>query len=133
MPELMMHRSNLVLIADDQPQVRSALRLLLSQYDGLEIGGEAADATSLLLTVAQRQPDVVLLDWELPGLPVDQLIRLLWYERPSLKIVAMSSRPESEQQAIQEGAHLFVSKNEPPDRLLRGLQELLPDSVLTTG
>jgi len=102
-----------VLLADDQIQVRSGLRLLLAQFTGLQIVGEAADATSVLQAVAQKQPDLILLDWELPGLPPEQLLRLLWYERPSLKIIAMSSRPEAEQPAIEAGVHAFLSKGEP--------------------
>ena len=86
-----------VLLADDQMKIRSALRLLLEQGPGVQIVGEAADATGLLLAVSQKMPDAVLWDWELPGLPVDQLLRLLRYERPSLKIIAMSSQPEARQ------------------------------------
>ena len=114
-----------VLIADDQMTVRSALRLLLVQSTDLQIVGEAADATSLLQAVTQKQPDLVLLDWELPGLSSSQLIRLLWYERPSLKIIAMSSRPEAEQQALNSNVQAFLSKSDPPDRVLVIVQELL--------
>ena len=114
-----------ILLADDQMKVRSALLLLLAQINGLQIVGEAADATSVLQTVAQKQPDLVLLDWELPGLLPEQLLRLLWYERPSLKIIAMSSRPEAEQAALTAGAHAFLSKSEPPDQVLAIIQSLL--------
>ncbi|WP_420641317.1 hypothetical protein [Candidatus Leptofilum sp.] len=41
-----------------------------------------ADATSLLQAVAKKKPKLLLLDWELPGLPPEQLLRLVWYERP---------------------------------------------------
>jgi DNA-binding NarL/FixJ family response regulator len=114
-----------ILLADDQMKVRSALLLLLAQIDGLQIVGEAADATSVLQTVVQKQPDLVLLDWELPGLPLEQLLRLLWYERPSLKIIAMSSRPEAERSALATGVHAFFSKGEPPDQVLAIVQSLL--------
>ena len=113
------------LLADDQMKVRSALRLLLTQTADLEIVGEASDATSLLQAVAQKQPDLVLLDCELPGLSFDQLLRLLWYERPSLKIIAMSSRPEAEQVALQAGVQAFLSKGESPERVLAIIYSLL--------
>ena len=106
-----------ILLADDQTNVRSALRLLLDQIPNLKIVSEAADATSLLQAAAQIQPDLLLLDWELPGLPPEQLLRLLWYERPSLKIIAMSSRPEAAQQALGAGVKTFLSKSEPPNRV----------------
>jgi DNA-binding NarL/FixJ family response regulator len=123
-----MNRKKLVLIGDDQAQVRSALNLLLAQYDALEIAGEAADASSLLLAVAQKHPDLLLLDWELPSLPIVQLVRLLWFEQPLLRIVAMSSRPEAEPQAMNAGVQLFLSKNDPPDRVRAAIHELLIDT-----
>lgn len=107
-----------ILLADDQINVRSALHLVLAQITDLQIAGEAADAASLLEAVAQKQPDLVLLDWELPGLPPSQLLRLLKFERPSLQIIAMSSRPEAEQQALDAGVDAFMSKSEPPERVI---------------
>ena len=114
-----------VLLADDQTKVRSALRLLLTQMEGVQIAAEACDATSVLQAVSQKQLDLVLFDWELPGLPPEQLLRLMWYERPYLRVVAMSSRPEAEKQAISAGVHTFLSKSEPPDRDLAIIQSLL--------
>jgi DNA-binding NarL/FixJ family response regulator len=111
-----------VLLADDQLNVRSALRLLLEQESEFQVMGEVADATGLLMAAAEKEVDVVLLDWELPGLPADQLLRLLWYERPSLKIIAMSSRPEAQPAALDMGAQAFVSKNDPPERVLAAIR-----------
>lgn len=107
-----------LLLADDQIKVRSALRLLLEQEPDLQVVGEAADATELLLAVPEKEPDVVLLDWELPGLPAAQLVRLLLYERPFLKIIAMSSRPEVERLALNAGVPAFLSKSESPEFVL---------------
>lgn len=114
-----------ILLADDQMKVRSALRLLLEQEPDVQVVGEAADATGLLLAVAEKMPDTVLLDWELPGLPVDQLLRLLRYERPFLKIVAMSGRPEACQTVQDASVHAFVSKSDPPERVLSIVRGLL--------
>ncbi len=114
-----------VLLADDQVQVRSALRLLLEQEPDFQVIGETADATGLLLAAAEKTPDLLLLDWELPGLPGAQLHRLLLYERPLLKIIVMSSRPEAEQIALAAGAHAFLSKSEPPERVLAVIKKVL--------
>lgn len=114
-----------LLLADDQIKVRSALRLLLEQEPDFQVVGEAADATGLLLAVTEKKPDVVLLDWELPGLPAAQLVRLLQYERPSLKIIAMSSRPEVKQLALDTDVPAFLSKSESPERVLSIIRTLL--------
>ncbi|MCL4264031.1 MAG: response regulator transcription factor [Anaerolineae bacterium] len=107
-----------VLLADDQTSVRDALRLLLEQEPEITIVGEAADATGLVLLMIQHPADVLLLDWELPGLPLPHLLRLLYDERPSLCIVAMSSHPEARQPALQAGAAAFLDKGAPPETVL---------------
>ena len=111
-------------LADDQIKVRSALRLLLEQEPDMAVVGEAADATGLLQGVAEKEPELVLLDWELPGLPSSQLLRLLQYERPSLHIIAMSSRPEVARLALAAGAHRFLSKSEAPEQVLAIIRSL---------
>lgn len=113
-----------ILLADDQASVRAALRLRLEQEPNFAIVGEAADATGLLLLVAACPADLVLLDWELPGLTPKQLVRLLYDEQPGLKIIAMSSRPEAHQPALQTGATAFLSKGAPPEDLLKTLASL---------
>lgn len=114
-----------VLLADDQLNVRSALRLLLEQEMEFQVVGETADATGLLLAVAEKAPDLVLLDWELPGLPAEQLLRLLQFERPFLKIIAMSGRPEAEQLALAAGVDAFLSKSGPSNLALEIVRSLI--------
>jgi DNA-binding NarL/FixJ family response regulator len=107
-----------ILLADDQITVRSALRLLLEQEPQVEIIGESADATAVLQAIERVRPDMILLDWELPGLSPVQLLRLLRYERPLLRIIALSSRPEARKRALAAHADAFVSKSAPPEELL---------------
>jgi len=115
-----------VLIADDQPQVRSALRLLLKQEPGLTVVGEAGDGELALALAAEAQPDLVLLDWELPDqgpsgasrTAQHRLLPALRERCPSLKVVALSGRPEARQAALDAGVDAFVSKGDPPERLL---------------
>jgi DNA-binding NarL/FixJ family response regulator len=111
-----------LLIADDQTSVRDALRLLLEQEPHITISGEAADATGLLLLVAQHPAQVLLLDWELPGLPPEHLLRLVHFEQPALRIVAMSSRPEARTAALAAGAAAFLSKGAPAEAVRSVLQ-----------
>lgn len=115
-----------ILIADDQVNVRSALALLLEQEPQFEIVGEAADAVGLLQAVCKHAPDLLLLDWELPGLEAEHLLTLLRYEQPHLLVVALSSRPEAEAQAIKAGANAFISKGSLPEQVLTTVFNLLP-------
>jgi DNA-binding NarL/FixJ family response regulator len=115
-----------VLLADDQTKVRSALRLLLEQEPGLSVVGEAAEAEDLLAQVEVTQPDLVLLDWELPGLRTDDRLSALRALCPQLKVIALSGQPEARRAALSAGADAFVSKGEPPERLLAALATTFP-------
>lgn len=110
-----------VLLADDQEKVRSALRLLIEQEADFHIVGEAGSADELLRALHAVAPHVVLLDWELPGLPGEGKLRAMRALDPQLKIIAMSGTPEARKSALGEGVDGFVSKSEPPDRLLQVL------------
>lgn len=107
-----------VLLADDEARVRSALKLLLEQQPDLHVIGEAEESASLLAEVRATQPDAVLIDWELPGTPAAELVAVLQSLAPALLIVALSGRPEARQAALKAGADHFVSKVEPPERVL---------------
>ena len=112
-----------VLVADDQPHVRSALRLLLAQEPGITVVSEAADAEQALRMMVQQRPDLVLLDWELPGQNSVAMLHALRALRPRLRVIALSGRPEARQAALDAGADGFVSKGDPPERLLAAVGE----------
>jgi DNA-binding NarL/FixJ family response regulator len=127
-----------VLVADDQTAVRSALRRLFNEEPGLIVVGEVCRADELLDQAIATQPDLVLLDWELPGLsttaraepmPVGQveharhhLLVILHALHSRPKVVALSGRPEASQTALVAGVDAFVSKADPPERLLTTLR-----------
>lgn len=111
-----------ILLADDQKKVCSALQLLLGLEPGVEIVGETAEARHLLQQVEQTLPDVILLDWELPGFSPNGLLHRLHALFPGLKVIALSGRPEARQAALEAGVDAFVSKCDPPDRLLAALR-----------
>jgi DNA-binding NarL/FixJ family response regulator len=114
-----------VLIADDEPRVRSALRLLLRQHPGIAVAGEA-DNVELALELATRQrPDLVLLDWELSGRNGTIALKRLRALRQGMVVIALSGRPEARRAALDAGVDAFVSKGDPPEQLLSMLQATL--------
>lgn len=131
-----------ILVADDRPKVRSALRLLLEQEPGLKVVAEASEAEGLFGQVLELEPDLVLLDWELPdsvgccperGLCASYVtaLRSLY---PSLGIVVMSGRPEARSAALAAGADAFASKGDPPERFMKTLHVVLDGGKkCTTG
>ena len=123
MQRLVMIKHMHVLLADDQSKVRSALRLLLEQQPGIHILGEAVDTMGLLDWVKTACPDLVLLDWELPGLEANRLLPTLRELCPRLKVIALSGRPEARRAALDAGVDAFVSKGDPPERLLAAVND----------
>jgi DNA-binding NarL/FixJ family response regulator len=110
-----------ILIADRQPKVRFALRALLQRQPGLEIVGEVADASSLLAQAEVCTPDLVLLGWELPGMVETGHLAALMSIDPKPFVIALSGQLEARQSALEAGADAFVSKSDPPDRLMAAI------------
>ncbi len=115
-----------ILLADDEGKVRSAIRLLLEQEADYQVVGELDCLDGLLSQVQEIQPDLLLLDWEISmhGSQVD-LLNDLHNCYPKLRIIALSGRPESRLQAFASGVDGFVSKGDPPERLLEMVHRAL--------
>ena len=113
-----------VLLADDQTNVRSALYRLLKHEPGVQVVGEASEAKELVSQVRTIHPDLILLDWGLPGLSAIGSLPGLRLNNPELLVIVMSGRPEARQTALAAGANAFVSKIDPPDNLLETLHAM---------
>jgi DNA-binding NarL/FixJ family response regulator len=112
-----------ILLADHQARVRFALRALLEQQSDLTVVGEAGEAAKTLSQVTALHPDLILLDWDLRGLTT-ALLPVLRKTCPDLIVVALSARPEMREAALAAGADAFVSKTDPPERLLESIREI---------
>jgi DNA-binding NarL/FixJ family response regulator len=118
-----------ILIGDASPRVRFGLRLLLEQQPGWRVAGEAEEAQALLEEVRCGCPDLVLLDWELPGMPAQELLTVIRQACPHLWVVFMSGKAELRQMALQAGADVFAYKADPPEKLLGLIRGLVVESV----
>ncbi len=112
-----------ILIADDQPKVRFALRVALERQPGPKTVGEAIDSCDLLAQARSVCPDLVLLDWDLPGISAADLLRELHHLCHRLAVIVLSEKPELAETAIAFGANAFVSKSDPPERLFSAIRE----------
>lgn len=114
-----------VILADDDCNVRSALRLLLERELELEVTGEAVNGKDLIAEVKSAEPDLVLFDWELPGLKTTEMVSGLRECCPGVILISLSGQVEARQAALGAGVDAFVSKGDPPERVLDTLQELM--------
>ena len=113
-----------ILLADDNPDLLSALRLLLETRFDFKLISEARDMEHVLAQVEDTQPDCLIFDWELPGRPIRERIAVLRTLMPGLKIIVTSTREETKQVALSEGAEDFISKSNPPIKILEAIQNI---------
>lgn len=115
-----------VLLADDEPKVRAALRLILEQLKEVELVEEVEDAAGLMNQLKESPPDLLLIDLELPGLRAGTRLSDLRRYAP-LKVIVLSGNYQVPQMALVSGADAFVSKCEPPDHLFATLRAMGAD------
>lgn len=113
-----------VLLVDSHAQERSMLRRIVKQEPELSVVGEATDAQDLLAQAQAVHPDLLLLDWELPGLQGSDLLLTLHRLAFPVKVVAYSERTEARLEALTSGADAFVSRDEPLEWLLITLRKI---------
>ena len=112
-----------ILLADDHPEVCSALRLLLEQGLELQVTAEVGDTASLLACAERDCPDLLVLDWELPGSPLDTVLRRLRSRVPGMRVLALSGRPEAKLAALAAGASGFVDKGGFPEQFINAIRD----------
>jgi DNA-binding NarL/FixJ family response regulator len=121
------------ILADSEPTVRRALRLLLTQDLDIEVVGEV-DALGLLQRwVKQRQPDLIVVDWDLMAAHAAATVTALRRSCPGLQVVVLGLRPELRRAALAAGADEFASKVDAPDQVLRALRAAKMHQAKATG
>jgi DNA-binding NarL/FixJ family response regulator len=114
-----------VLLADDHPKVRWALRTFIREELEMTVVGEAPDVDTLLSEALALRPDLVLLEWEFAGQPEGQVLPALQALGLQARIIVLSWQPGTEKAALDAGADGFVSKASRPEVLLAALRRFV--------
>jgi CheY-like chemotaxis protein len=116
-----------ILIADDHAMLRRGVRNTLQSQPEFEICGEAVDGQDAVEKVKQLQPDLVILDINMPSLNGLVAIRQILRHQPQTKVVIFSvhNSDQTMQEARSAGAHGFISKGKDGAELLRVVREVL--------
>jgi DNA-binding NarL/FixJ family response regulator len=100
-----------ILLCDDTPELRALLRSALESGDGVEIVGEVGDGDTAVQLAADEQPEVVVLDLEMPGPDPEALLIGLRRAAPSAALVTFSGhRPADVAGAAVDEIALHVPK-----------------------
>jgi DNA-binding NarL/FixJ family response regulator len=115
-----------ILIVDDHPMMREALRTAFEGEDDLEMIGEAPDAIKAFKMLETLKPDVIMMDMLLPGMSGLEAIEKIIEADPQAKILVLSSMEDEERivSAIQAGALGYFPKTAPRTYLLEAIRKV---------
>jgi DNA-binding NarL/FixJ family response regulator len=112
-----------VVIADDHPAYRAALARVLRE-SGIDVVAEASNGESAIRAALETEPEVVVMDLNMPGLSGSDATRQLRDEAPSTRVLVLSVSAQAEDvsEAIQAGAHGYVLKDGPLEEVVVGIR-----------
>ena len=120
-----------VLLVDDHAMVRQGLRSILETYPDLEVIGEAADGVEAVEAAVNTQPDVVVMDVNLPRLNGIDATKRIKKDVPNTVVIGLSVHYSSQTHAavIEAGASALLSKEQATEDLYRTITRFLKDAV----
>jgi DNA-binding NarL/FixJ family response regulator len=113
-----------ILIADDHPIVREGLSAVLETQPDFEIVGQAPDGVQAVDLARTLQPDVMLLDLELPGLDGVAALRAIRDENPAARVIVFTAFDSDERilGAVRNGAQGYLLKGAPREELFQAIR-----------
>jgi len=115
-----------VVLVDDHTLFRKGLRMLLDESEGIEVVGEASTGKEFLEILEVLQPDVVLMDINMPEMNGMEATTLALTKYPNLLILMLSMHGEEEyfNQMIDAGVKGFLLKNAEVDEVVKAIQKI---------
>ena len=112
-----------ILIADDHALVRAGLKEVLADEDTLEIIGEASDGNEAVRKARALNPDVVLMDLNMPNCDGVEATRRIYAEMPDTNVLVLtvSEKDVDLFNAIKAGARGYLLKDEAPDQIIHAV------------
>jgi signal transduction histidine kinase/DNA-binding NarL/FixJ family response regulator len=121
-----------VLVVDDHPAIRRGLAEVLRTTASVEVVGESSTGEEALEMVGRLNPDVVLMDLEMPGMGGIEAIRALHSRHPEIRVIALTanSQEESLLPVLREGGSGFVRKSDAHRDLVPALAAAARDDLV---
>jgi DNA-binding NarL/FixJ family response regulator len=123
-----------LVLADDEQLVRSGLRLILEAEDDFEVVGEAGDGTEAVTLTRRLDPDVVLMDVQMPGMngieATREIVALGREDSSRVVILTTFDLDEYVYEALKAGASGFLLKRTPAEDLVSGIRVVAEGEAL---
>ncbi len=115
-----------VTITDDHPVVLEGLQRILADAEDIELTDVCHNGEDLLLSLKKNQPDVLLLDIQMPGKRGDELARYITQTYPGISILVLTNLDETfhVENMLMNGAQGYLLKNSDRNVLLEGIQSV---------
>ncbi len=120
-----------IFIADDHAKVRRGLReILVDAFSGAQFS-EAANGDEVLAQLAVSQPDVLLLDINMPGRSGFEVLKDVKHFYPQLPVIMVSVQPESQYalRCMRAGANEYVNKNSASEELVPAIKNIMESTA----
>jgi two-component system, NarL family, response regulator LiaR len=113
-----------ILVVDDHPIVRDGLVAILTTQPDFEVVGEAPNGTEAVERARLLNPDLMLLDLEMPGIDGVEVIRRLRETMPEIRVIVFTAFDTDERilSAVRAGAQGYLLKGVPRDDLFRAIR-----------
>jgi DNA-binding NarL/FixJ family response regulator len=113
-----------VLLVDDHPMFRDGLRVAIGAMDAVEVVAEAASGAEAIALAAEFQPDVVLMDVNMPGVNGIDATRRIVAESPHIGVIVLTMFDEDESvfQAMRAGARGYLLKGADQEDIVRAVR-----------
>uniref|UniRef100_A0AAU2VEI5 Response regulator transcription factor n=1 Tax=Streptomyces sp. NBC_00003 TaxID=2903608 RepID=A0AAU2VEI5_9ACTN len=125
-----------ILLADDQPLVRSGLRVIMADHPDLEVVGEAATGSEAVRLVSDLRPDIVVMDIRMPGMDGIEATRLITDGPAMTRVLVLTTFDEDDHVygALRAGASGFVVKDMALDDILAAIRVVAAgDALIAPG
>ncbi len=123
----MAERVTRVVVADDQTVVREGIVMLLGLLPGLEVVGAAADGEEAVRLVAEKAPDVVLMDLRMPRCDGAEATRRIRRDHPQTQVVVLTTFADDDSlfPALEAGARGYLTKDAGGEEILRAIEDVM--------
>ena len=121
----------MVLVVDDHPLMRQGLSLLINQQQDMQVCAEAEEAQAAMQALAQKKPDIVILDISLNGPDGLELLKSIRVSHPDLPVLILSMHDEAiyAERALRARANGYIMKQEATEKVLVAMRRILNGDI----